>query len=230
MAAELEVEEDRGITYLTLANPSKHNALTANMVQDLIKFLDKIPEGTQVLVISGAGKSFCAGADVSQLANNPDYLDNIQLLMKKLEEVPIPVIASLQGATIGAGVQLAMCADVRIMDSESFIAIPAVKLGIALDSWSIRKLASLLGTSLAKYLLMSGSRISAQRCLTAGFAAEIGTLSMATNLAKELINFSENSLEHIKIILNADHARDLMSPNEALAQYRTWNNFNNGSK
>jgi enoyl-CoA hydratase len=120
--------------------------------------------------------------------------------------VPVPVIAAINGPAIGAGLQLAMISDLRVVAPEAFFQFPIAKYGLALDNWSIHRLASLVGYGRARGMLLAAEKLTADVALQTGMANRIGTLADAQAWAAEIAGFAPLSLQHAKRVLNDDGA------------------------
>ena len=101
-------------------------------------------------MLTGAGTVFCAGADLSGDVFAADFPDKAIALNKSIDAVPFPVIAAINGPAIGAGVQLAMICDLRVVAPGAYFQFPIAKYGLALDNWTVRRLPSLAGYGRAR--------------------------------------------------------------------------------
>ena len=120
MSTLLIRERRDGIEVITVNRPDKRNALNLEMVQTLHAALDDLKQDREVraLVITGAGDHFMAGADIAQLRErrSPDALESINgALFRKVEEIPVPVIAAIKGYAVGGGCELAIACDLRVV-------------------------------------------------------------------------------------------------------------------
>jgi len=100
--------------------------------------------------------------------------------------------------------------------------VPVVKVGLALDTWTIRRLVNVVGGGHARKVLMTARPIGAEQAATIGLANEIGDLGAAVELAHELAGFAPLSLQHIKVVINDDDARHLPSERHDELQLRAW--------
>src|SRR5699024_2452221 len=91
----------------------------------------------RAIVITGAGTAFCAGADLSGGVYTTDFYDAHAAMLRAVETADVPVVAAVNGPAIGAGVQLALAADLRVVAPGAVFAVPVVKVGLALDNWTI---------------------------------------------------------------------------------------------
>ena len=113
---------------------------------------------------------FCAGADLTGDAFAADYPDRLIALHKAIDSAPMPVIGAINGPAIGAGLQLAMICDLRVVAPDAFFQFPTSKYGLALDNWSIRRLSSLAGYGRARAMLLTAEKLTADVALQTGMA------------------------------------------------------------
>lgn len=201
------IERVGAVTTIELQRSERRNALNSELVDALREAVQKAAdEDVRAIVLTGAGTVFCAGADLSGDVFAADFPDKAIALNKAIDAVPIPVIAAINGPAIGAGVQLAMVCDLRVVAPEAFFQFPIAKYGLALDNWSIRRLASLVGHGRARGMLLAAEKLDAQTALLTGMANRIGTLAEAQAWAAEIAGLAPLSLRHSKRVLNDDGA------------------------
>ncbi|MDQ1007040.1 enoyl-CoA hydratase/carnithine racemase [Streptomyces sp. V4I23] len=165
-----------GVATVVISNPAKRNAMTAGMWRALPELLDDLAGDPVVrtLVLTGEGKTFCAGADISSLREPGE---DPQALAVRAEEAlaafPKPTLAVVRGYCVGGGCQLAAACDLRFAADDAQFGVTPAKLGIVYPAASTRRLASLVGPAAAKYLLFSGELIDADRALRTGLVDEV---------------------------------------------------------
>jgi enoyl-CoA hydratase len=192
---------------IELQRPERRNALNSQIVDELRQAVEKATcENIRTIVLTGQGTVFCAGADLSGDAFAADYPDRLIELHKVMDAAPIPVIGAINGAAIGAGLQLAMQCDLRVVASDAFFQFPTSKYGLALDNWSIRRLSSLAGHGRARAMLLSAEKLTAETAFQTGMANRIGTLADAQAWAAEIADLAPLALQHAKRVLNDDGA------------------------
>jgi enoyl-CoA hydratase/carnithine racemase len=182
MSDFLRVQTDGAVAVLTIARPEKHNSLTAGMWAALPEVLAG-PAGdpaVRVLLVTGEGPSFCAGADIADLLGGPDAADPMAALradnltaQAALREFPKPTIAVIRGYCIGGGVELATCCDLRLTDPTGVFGVTPARVGIVYAPESTRALMDLVGPGMTKYLLFSGELIDAATALRAGLVDRV---------------------------------------------------------
>ncbi|GHG31735.1 enoyl-CoA hydratase/isomerase family protein [Streptomyces filamentosus] len=165
-----------GVATLVISNPAKRNAMTAGMWRALPAVLGRLAAdpAVRVLVLTGAGDTFCAGADISALREPGDEQQALAVRAEEaLAAFPKPTLAAVRGYCVGGGSQLAGACDLRFAAEGARFGITPAKLGIVYPSSSTRRLTALVGPATAKYLLFSGELIDTERALRTGFVDEV---------------------------------------------------------
>lgn len=204
----LRCEVAGGVATVTIENPAKRNAMNASMWRELPALLESPAQdpSVRVLVLTGEGSNFCAGADISELedinrigdANLSSYAE------EALAAFPKPTIAAIRGFCVGGGCQLAGACDIRLASADARFAITPAKLGIVYPPTALRRLVSLVGGSSAKYLLYTADLVPAEHALRLGFVAEVVD-DLDARLAEfvaTLLSRSQFSHEATKDIVN----------------------------
>lgn len=168
-----------GVGRITLNRPERMNSFTQRMHEELREALARvIADGARVLVITGAGRGFCAGQDLNDRAVAPGQAvdlgesveKNYAPLVKTIRDLPIPVIAAVNGVAAGAGCNFALACDLVIASESASFLQPFCKLGLIPDTGGSYFLPRLVGTQRAMGLALLGDKLSAKR------AAEIGLI------------------------------------------------------
>lgn len=180
----LETSED-GVARLTLNRPAKKNAVTHSMWQAVPRLVEELAkgDGVRVLVLSGAGSDFSAGADIGEfdtLRGDPEsarvYERSNSAAFAAIRDAPFPTLASIAGICFGGGCGLAAACDLRIASDDAVFAVPAGRLGLAYPADAMPDLVHALGQQTARYMTYSGARIDAARALASGFLLEVVAL------------------------------------------------------
>jgi enoyl-CoA hydratase len=198
------ITQAEAVMTIELQRPERRNALNTQLVEELREAVQNITEDVRAIVLTGQGTAFCAGADLSGDAFAADYPDRLIELHKVMDAAPIPVIGFINGPAIGAGLQLAMQCDLRVVAPEAFFQFPTSKYGLALDNWSIRRLSSLVGHGRARAMLLTAEKLTADTALQTGMANRIGTLADAQAWAAETAGLAPLAIQHAKRVLNDD--------------------------
>ncbi|MGV0838237.1 enoyl-CoA hydratase [Mycolicibacterium thermoresistibile] len=217
------VTKDGNVTTLEMQRPDRRNALNSELVDGLRTAIEQAAaEDVRAIVLTGQGPVFCAGADLSGDAFAADYPDRLIALHKSIDAAPMPVIGAINGPAIGAGLQLAMICDLRVVAPEAFFQFPTSKYGLALDNWSIRRLSTLVGHGRARAMLLTAEKLSADTALQTGLANRIGTLADAQAWAVEIAGLAPLALRHAKRVLNDDGAFEEQRPEHKELFDRAW--------
>ncbi|MFJ1609293.1 enoyl-CoA hydratase/isomerase family protein [Streptomyces sp. NPDC088253] len=165
-----------GVATVVIHHPAKRNAMTAGMWRALPPLLDALaadPE-VRVLVLTGEGDTFCAGADISTLRGSSDEAQGLAVNAEDaLAAFPKPTLAAIRGYCVGGGSQLAAACDLRFAQEGAQFGVTPAKLGIVYAASATRRLVSLVGPATAKYLLFSGELIDSERALRTGLVDEV---------------------------------------------------------
>ena len=202
------VTRDGHVTVIELRRPEKRNAINVATIKELTTAFENVAndEETRAVVLTGQGTSFCAGADLSDA--DPVEGPKAQLkLLRLIEETAVPVIAAINGPAVGAGVQLTLVCDLRVVDKDAFIQVPTGKIGVVYDPKSIRRLVDLVGAGATRTLLYTAEKLTAEQTLHYGFANKIGDLDAALELARHVASLAPLSLKLTKKILREDFDR-----------------------
>ena len=194
-----------GIAELTLNRPQKLNALNAGVLGELEDAISRVEQDASIrgLILTGAGeKAFVAGADIAELAaQSPAQAQQLsergQRLFRRLEQLPKPTLAAINGYAFGGGMELAMSCTLRVAAETASLGQPEVKLGILAGYGGTQRLPRLVGRGRALELLLTGDPVTALE------AHRIGLVNHVVPLA-ELLPFSRSLMA--KILKNAPQA------------------------
>ena len=184
--ALVEMERSNAVATITLVRPDQRNAVSARMLEELGTALGTlaVEPDVRAVVLAGAGPDFCAGADVAELAGARGSLSGAlygQLFEEVLSAIgdhPVPVIAKIQGAALGAGCQLAVACDLAVAADDARFGIPSSRLGIVVNYENIERLLLAIGPKRAGEMLYSGRIVSGSE------AAEWGLVNRAVPAAE----------------------------------------------
>jgi enoyl-CoA hydratase len=170
-----------GIATITFNRPKALNALNAALLGELSSALEEIgaDEDVRVLVLTGAGeKSFVAGADISELATFNAlqaklFAQNGHRVLAKLQELPITVIAAVNGFALGGGSEIALACDFVYASENAKFGLPEINLGLMPGFGGTQRLPRLIGANMAKELIFTGRMISAAEALQIGLVNRV---------------------------------------------------------
>ena len=219
MSAPLVIERRGAVDWVTLDRPDRLNALDASLIDALLRYFERLydDDTCRVVVLRGAGRAFCAGADLGSeltrqvtddgIAASMRVQRNIRNIMLAMRRCPQPIIALLHGAAVGGGFALALASDIRIAAPDTRMNAAFIKIGIGgCDVGVSYFLPRLAGASLAHELMLTGRDLHADRALQLGLVADVveherledsagvyvdamlATAPMGLALTKEVIN------------------------------------------
>jgi len=232
---------DNHVAHLRFNRPQKYNSMSLEFWQEFpqaIAALDNDPLA-RVLVISGAGKHFCAGMDLAVFtsgaikrpkdpARRNEHMRQIvlqlQAIISSVENLRMPVLAVIQGGAIGGALDLACACDCRYMSEDAFVSIEEIRLGMAADLGTLQRLPKLIAPGLAKELAYTGRRMHSQEALASGlvnqvFADAKAMLAEVMTLAQTMAQHSPLAVYGCKEVINygLNHSTD-----DALKYQATW--------
>ena len=187
------MEKDGPIGWLVLNRPEKRNALSLDLMNDLLVKLDQVAkdETIRVVVIRGAGAMFSAGHDIKEMSGTDKDLHHFRTIfatcnrmMQRLHQVPQPVIAQVHGVATAAGCQLVAACDLAIAEEGARFATPGVKIGLFCTTPMI-PLVRLIGRRRAMDMLLSGRFISSQEALQFGLVNRVVPADQLTETTRE---------------------------------------------
>lgn len=191
----ISVERDGLLAILTVDRPDALNALDTTTMSEINDAMRELGEDESVgaVIVTGAGKAFVAGADISELseagamkAREASRLG--QETFARIENLPKPVIAALNGFALGGGLEFAMACDIRIASSKAKLGQPEVKLGLTPGFAGTQRLPRLVGLGRAMEMLLLGDPIDAETALRYGLVTRIVEPAELMDAAKELAN------------------------------------------
>ena len=187
-----------GVATLTLNRPEKLNALTFDGYADLRDLLAELPhrDDVRVIVITGTGRGFCSGGDVHDIIDGLVRMDARDLLeftrmtgavVQRMREIPLPIIASVNGVAAGAGSMLALAADFRLLADSAYFAFLFTQVGLSgADMGAAYLLPRFVGIGRATELLMLGERVEAEEAVRIGLANEVVPADRLAEQTREL--------------------------------------------
>ncbi|MCS7259129.1 MAG: enoyl-CoA hydratase-related protein [candidate division WOR-3 bacterium] len=209
------------IAIIKFNRPNVLNALNIETLLELEKILDELSnnDAVRVVILTGEGKAFVAGADISQMSKfNPQEARAFAQLghrvLSKLENLDRPVIAAINGYALGGGCEIALACDLRIIAETAKIGQPEVNLGIIPGFGGTQRLARLCGAGVAKELIYTGDMISADEAYRIGLVNKVvpqdKLLDSAKEIAQKILQKGPGAIRLTKTVIN----RGLDSPLE----------------
>lgn len=223
MYKTLTYEKKENIGLLTINRPEKLNAISNELISELKKLLDEIEndEELRVLIITGAGdKAFVAGADIKELVGRDasqgrKVSKERQEIFSRIENLPVPVIAAVNGYALGGGLELALACSIRICSEKAQFGAPEVKLGIIPGDGGTQRLPRQVGLGRAMELILTGDFIDAQEAYRIGLVNKVlpqeELMDKATELAKKIASRPPLAVRFAKEAVNRSQEGDAAS-------------------
>ena len=203
-----EASQDRLV--VTLDRPEVRNAIDAAMVAELHEVCAELEARPQVLVLTGAGGVFAAGADIRQLRDRrrEDALAGINSgVFERISRLPLPTVAAVDGVALGGGAELAYACDFRLATPRARFGNPEPQLGIMAAAGACWRLRELVGEPLAKQVLLAGRVLDAAEAQAAGLVSELhepgALLDAAHALVDRIVTADPLALRLTKLALHA---------------------------
>lgn len=169
---------------VVLDRPDKRNAVNLSMLQALSNVIEEVTRrDIRVVILIGAGSAFCSGADLEGVELG-EFTDTLSSVLVDLAALPCLTMAAIEGPALGAGMQLAAACDLRLASAESSIGVPAVKLGLAVDAWTVERIGQEAGWGTARAVLLTGDALRADSLL-GGFVHRLATTGRVREEALE---------------------------------------------
>ena len=242
-----EYELKDHVAHISMCRGDAFNSMTKAFWSELPELVDKISdEGkARVIVLSAQGKHFCAGMDLANFKSDGDFLStdtkkitqgrrseaqfrvtrDLQYSISCLEKSRIPVIAAIQGACIGAGVDLITACDIRYASSDAFFCIQEINIGMAADVGTLQRLPYLIPEGILRELAFTGRKLSADEGLKYGLVNAVfdtpdAVIEHALSVAHEIADKAPLAISGVKEVLNynRDHTVE-----ESLNYNALWN-------
>ena len=214
------------VLLVTIDRPERRNAVDhATLLELLAAQAEALHGNARVLVLTGAPPAFCAGADLTGVESGT-FTDTLLKVLRGFGSLGIATIAAIEGPALGAGTQLAIACDLRVATPGSVFGIPAAKLGLAVDRWTIDRLAREAGASVARDMLLTASAYRSDHAALAGFVHRSGGLVEALAWAQEIAALAPLTIATHKLgleLAGTDAAADSAAVEKFEAERtRTW--------
>lgn len=195
--------ERRGaVALVVIDRRERRNALDAEHAEALRSAVAyAVRGGARAVVVAGAGGHFCAGADIGAVPDER-FLAALSMLLDTIVTLPVPVIAAVEGVALGAGMQLAVACDLRVASADSRFGIPAAKLGLMLDHWSVQRVALLAGHGPARAMLLAAEEVDGATAVGLGLVQRAGGVDEALAWAERIAALAPLTVAGHKLALN----------------------------
>jgi len=239
MFETIQVENNNGVAVITLNRPDKLNSFNTQMHCEMQQALDNVvaDDAVKSILITGAGRGFCAGQDLSdravsaesenEVATAPDLSSSIEKyynpLIRRITNSPKPVICAVNGVAAGAGASIAIACDVVIAARSASFVLAFANIGLVPDSACTWNLTHAIGLARAKAFAMLGERVKAEQALEWGMIWQVADnenlMTEAMGLAQRLAGQPPLAMKHTKQLMNTafEHSLDSQVERERLA-------------
>lgn len=188
-----------GVGVLELNRPERRNALNVALCRAIVDAVGSVlADGARAIMITGAGSSFCAGADFGEVYTD-GFRDALYAALHAVTDAPVPVVAAVNGPAIGAGTQLAIACDLRVAAPEAVFGVPTARIGLAVDPWTVHRLAQLAGGGTARSLLIACAQMDPGLAHARGLVDRLGDTADALALATEIATLAPLTLAYNKL-------------------------------
>ena len=191
-----------GVWTITLDRPERRNAVDHATLLELLAAQRRLADARAV-VLCGEPPAFCAGADLTGVEEGA-FNASLAEVLHGFVAMSAPVIAAIDGPALGAGAQLAAVCDLRVATPESIVGVPAARLGLVIDQWTIDRLRNEFGPATARGMLLAAETYSGERLYASGAVHRLGALDDALDWAGQIAQLAPLSLAAHKVGLDAD--------------------------
>jgi enoyl-CoA hydratase len=197
----VRVEWRDRVVVVTIDRPQRRNAVDHETLLALADAQRQARDGgARALVLTGAPPAFCAGADLTGVEAG-EFASALGAALRGFTELGFATIAAIDGPALGAGTQLAIACDLRVATGSSVFGIPAAKLGLAVDRWTVDRLGREVGASIARAMLLTGQTYSGEQLLATGAVHRHGSLADALVWAEQIADLAPLTIAAHKLAL-----------------------------
>lgn len=209
----LNISKDNNILTIKINSPSSLNALNSQIIDELNHLIESLYSlnDLRCVIITGEGRAFVAGADIQEMSNmgakeGKEFGKKGAYLFRKIEKLPVPVIAAVNGFALGGGCELALSCDIRIASQKAKFGQPEVSLGIIPGFSGTQRLPRIIGVARAKYMIYTGEVIDATKALEWGIISEVvppeNLMERATDIANKIASQAPIAVRYSKEAIN----------------------------
>ena len=189
------VDKEGAVGIVRMNRPAAMNALNSETLGELKEAFAQLKDddGVRVIIITGEGKAFVAGADIAEMKDMTadearEFSQAGQKVFSKIARMKKPVIAAVNGFALGGGCELAMACDIRIASDKAKLGQPEVNLGVIPGFAGTQRLSRLVGAAKAKELIFTGDMVDAQTALSIGLVNQVVPVEQLMDVCMEMAN------------------------------------------
>jgi enoyl-CoA hydratase len=209
-----------GVVLITLDRPERRNAVDHDTLLSLIDAQASVVDA-RVVVLTGTPPAFSAGADRHGVEHGV-FAADLARVLRGFTELSAPVIAAIDGPALGAGAQLVSVCDLRVATAESKIGVPAARLGLVVDHWTVERLAREFGWPVARAMLLGAETYSGQQLHSMGSVHRIGALEAALDWAGAISRLAPLTIAGHKLALESSAGEPDHDPAVEQARHHAW--------
>ncbi|NBY45276.1 MAG: enoyl-CoA hydratase [Acidimicrobiia bacterium] len=199
----LKLESRESVLIATIDRPERKNAVDRETLAELASALKQAEaQSIRVIVLTGAENTFCSGADLSGV-REVEFTDALHNLLIQLATSQCVTIAAIDGHALGAGAQLAISCDLRVATARAVVGVPAARLGLVVNHWTVERLTRECSWPVARAMLLAAQNFSGDELANLGAVHRIGDLDAALDWAREIAALAPLSIAGHKTALNA---------------------------
>jgi enoyl-CoA hydratase len=214
----IHIEWRERVVLVTIDRPERRNAVDFDTLVALRSAIDEAAaREARALVLAGAGGAFSAGADLTGVESD-GFAAALSGVLRGLTALPSATLAAVDGPALGAGCQLAAACDLRVATTGARFGIPAARLGLVVDAWTVDRLAALLGGAMARAVLLAGEILDGTRAYELGFVQRVGGVDAALAWAEEIATLAPLTVAGHKVALECPGDTDAIQA----AHRRAW--------
>jgi len=200
--AGIRSERVERIAVLTIDRTKRRNALNLATLNELDAAVTAaVDGGASAIILTGEGGHFCAGADLTEL-EDMSFDTRLREVLEHIATVRVPTFAAISGACMGLGMQLALACDIRVATDDAYFGIPAGKLGLVVNHWTLQRLSLFFGSGAARLIVLTAETLSSDDAWRHGFTQVRGGVDAALALGHRVSDLAPLSLAGSKIGLN----------------------------
>lgn len=192
---------------MTIDRPDRRNAVDLTTLREIRRHqitlgseVSTDGDPVRVLVLTGAPPAFCAGADLTGVEES-EFTATLTEVLRGFTDLAMPIIAAVDGPALGAGTQLAMVCDLRVATSRSRFGIPAARLGLVVDHWTVDRLTREFGWATARAMLLAAETFDGEALRASGAVHRLGGLDAALDWAQEIARLAPMTIAGHKLAL-----------------------------
>lgn len=207
----LRTERDGSVEIITMDRPERRNAVDHPTILELLEVQARLTTDADLrcAVLTGAAPAFSAGADLTGVEEGR-FATDLGRMLRGFGALPIPVVAAIDGPALGAGTQLVVACDLRVATPDSVLGVPAAKLGLVVDHWTVQRVAHEFTPAVARGMLVGAETYTAERLHTIGGVHRLGSLDDAVEWAHRLAALAPLTMSAHKIGLETGPAGETL--------------------